>query len=79
MSQRFGQTTLERKIIELYYCIHCPYVGYEYVKEGKHEVCPKCGWVVYSDNEVRELFLNSNIYPILAQKYRKVHKKKEST
>ncbi len=59
---------------EMWYCIHCSYYGHTFVKEGIHELCPECGWVVYSDEEVKEDFLKSNIYPKLKKKYRKVHK-----
>lgn len=83
---KMSQTTLSGKKIDLYYCIHCPYVGYEFEivysegyggKEYELEVCPKCGWAMYSDTEVREDFLNSNMYPLLPKKYRKIHKLKE--
>lgn len=74
------QITLFGEKKELWYCIHCNYVGYKYetriTEEGKYtfEICPKCEWVCYSDTEVREGFLRSNIYPKLVEKYCKVHK-----
>ena len=74
MVERKLQTTFMGAVVERYYCIHCNWMGYEYLESGDHELCPKCGWVVYSDSEVKEDYLNSNIYPKLAKKYRKVHK-----
>ena len=70
------QTTLDGKKVTLWYCIHCPYVGYECKQEGEFEICPKCGWVVYSDEEVKTKFVdvNSNVYPQLIRKYRKIHR-----
>ena len=63
-------------LVELWYCIHCSYVGYEYVKNDKaHELCPKCSWVVYSDSEVKK-DLGSNCYPKLKEKYERIHKLK---
>lgn len=56
------QTTLYDE--EIWFCIHCSYYGYE--KDG---VCPKCGWVVYSEKDVEEHFLNSNVYPQLIKNY----------
>ncbi len=68
------QTDFFGKPRMLWYCTHCKYVGYEFVKEGEFEVCPECGWCCYSDTEVKEGFLHSNIYPKLVEKYCKVHK-----
>ncbi len=51
------QQTLSGEQKELWYCIHCNYVGYEYktkIAEGNllsFELCPKCEWVCYSDTE----------------------------
>ena len=57
---------------ERWFCINCSYSGYEHDVDSGHEVCPKCGWVVYSESEVEKSFLNSNLYPKLIENYKKV-------
>lgn len=71
--KRAVQTDLFGGKKELYYCIHCPWHGYDVVKDGKFEVCPECNWVCYSDSEVESRFLGSNVYPKLAEKWARVH------
>lgn len=70
----------EEKI--LYYCIHCNYIGYDFIPVqreggGRLELCPKCEWVVYTDKEVEKHFLRSNLYPKLVEKYKRVHRLRE--
>ena len=62
---------------ERYYCIHCNWTGFDYVKSGEFEVCPKCEWACYSESEVERGFLfESSVYPKLAQKYWRIHKRR---
>jgi len=70
------QTSLFGEVKTLYYCIHCNYVGYEIIKEGENTCCPKCDWVVYSEQKAYDWFISSgsNVYPKLIENWNRRHK-----
>ena len=65
------QQTLLGELKEKYYCIHCPWIGFDVAYHStvghKLEACPKCGWACYDKDTGRRL---TNLYPVLE---RKVH------
>ncbi len=71
------QLSLTGEKKHIWFCIHCNYHGLECEKEGEHNLCPKCGWVVYNEIEVREHFLNSNVYPKLVKNYYKEFERRD--
>jgi hypothetical protein len=46
----------------IYLCIHCSWIGHDFVLEGKHEMCPKCDWVAYDEEESRDVHPYKKLY-----------------
>lgn len=78
------QTSLFNDLKPLYYCIYCDWIGETYVEEKVKgyfterdfkdghpqtiELCPKCHWVVYTEEEAKGCM---SVYPKLQQKLNK--------
>ena len=62
------QKTLLGEKIKKYSCIHCSWEGYDFVKDGEFEVCPKCGWVCYNEDEIENMV---GCYPMLKKQVKK--------
>lgn len=71
------QLTLTGEKKERWFCSHCSWYGFTPDSQGKHELCPKCGWVAYSEKRVKERFLHSNVYPQLIKNYNRAKRIKK--